>query len=347
MDGLTAPEAPEAPGVRFRPFGGPADYAAIVAVHAARQEHDRVDPLSVDEEVPTVEAVARRFERPYHFDPSRDAIFAEVGGSVIGYGETTWRTEGDGTWLYLHEGYVVPAWRGRGVGTALLRRLEGRIREISAGHPTAGKATFGANASSTEEESGRLLLGEGYQPVKAMVEMEFTAFPTLRLLPLPNGIAMRPPRPAEYRAVWEVTIRANREHDPDPEEVDQALQWYRRHWSQDGDLTRPTIDPDLLHVAWDGDEPVGVVVCMIGKGRGAIREVAVRREWRRRGIARALLTHGLQALQERGVTMVRLTTPGDRIVDGVRQPYRYRTADLYGSVGFRPLKEFVRYRKPL
>lgn len=45
--------------------------------------------------------------------------------------------------------------------------------------------------------------------------------------------------------------------------------------------------------------------------------------------------------------LLRLTTPGDRIVDGALRPYRYRTTDLYGSVGFRPLKEFVRYRKPL
>lgn len=45
--------------------------------------------------------------------------------------------------------------------------------------------------------------------------------------------------------------------------------------------------------------------------------------------------------------MARLTTPGDRIVDGVRRPDRYRTTDLYGSIGFRPLKECVHYRKPL
>lgn len=347
MDIISVPDAPEALGVRFRNFSGPADYAAIVAVHTARQERDGVDPLSVDEEIPTVEGVARRFERAHHFDPSRDAIFAEVGGCVVGYGQTTWWTEEDGTWLYLHEGYVVPEWRGRGVGTVLLRRLEGHLREISADHPNDGKATFGANASSTETDATRLLLAEGYRAVKAMVEMEFTAFPALRLLSLRDGIALRPPRPEEYRAVWVVIIRAGYERDPVPEEIEQGLEWYRRFWSQDDDLTRPTVDSRLLHVAWDGDEPVGVVVCRIGKGRGEIQEVAVLQEWRRRGIARALLTHGLHALQECGVTMARLKTPGDRIVDGVRQPYRYRTTDFYGSVGFRPLKEFVRYRKPL
>lgn len=83
-----------------------------------------------------------------------------------------------------------------------------------------------------------------------------------------------------------------------------------------------------------------------GNGRGELLEVAVRREWRRRGIARALLTHSLHALQERAKTLVRLTTPGDHIEDGVRQPCRHRTTDLYGSVVFHPLKEFVRYRKP-
>jgi predicted GNAT family acetyltransferase len=90
-------------------------------------------------------------------------------------------------------------------------------------------------------------------------------------------------------------------------------------------------------VAWDGDEVVGQVLSVIQNGRAEVFEVSVRPAWRRRGLAHRLLSRALQALRERGIDVIRLHTVAE---------FRTRARELYGSLGFRVLKEFPRYPKP-
>ena len=90
-------------------------------------------------------------------------------------------------------------------------------------------------------------------------------------------------------------------------------------------------------MAWEGEEVAGQVLCKIERGRGEVYEVSVRSEWRRRGLARGLLAFGLRALQERGVSPVRLHTVSE---------FPTQAKNLYGSVGFHVRKAFPRYRKP-
>jgi len=75
---------------------------------------------------------------------------------------------------------------------------------------------------------------------------------------------------------------------------------------------------------------------MFERGRAVIDEVSVRPAWRRRGLARALLTRALRDLRSRGVAVVRLNTNAQ---------FRTRARDLYTSLGFRVVKEFPHYRK--
>ena len=102
-------------------------------------------------------------------------------------------------------------------------------------------------------------------------------------------------------------------------------------------LRQPGHDPALWQVAWEGEEVAGQVLCKIERGRGEVYEVSVRPQWRRRGLARGLLAFGLRALQERGVSTVRLHTVSE---------FPTQAKNLYGSVGFHVRKAFPRYRKP-
>ena len=67
-------------------------------------------------------------------------------------------------------------------------------------------------------------------------------------------------------------------------------------------------------------------------------EVSVRSPWRRRGLAKALLTRALQTLHERGIQRARLHTVAEN---------QYGSVRLYQSIGFRVIKDHVRYRKPI
>jgi ribosomal protein S18 acetylase RimI-like enzyme len=92
----------------------------------------------------------------------------------------------------------------------------------------------------------------------------------------------------------------------------------------------------LWRVAWAGEEVVGQVLSVIENGRGEVFEVSVRPRGRRQGLARALLISALAGLRERGTDAIWLATVAE---------FATRARDLYGSVGFRVLKEFPRYRK--
>lgn len=71
-------------------------------------------------------------------------------------------------------------------------------------------------------------------------------------------------------------------------------------------------------------------------GRAVIQEVSIRPAYRRKGLARALLTRALHEVRSHGVKVIRINTVGE---------YKTRTCDLYRSVGFELVKMFPRYRK--
>jgi ribosomal protein S18 acetylase RimI-like enzyme len=102
------------------------------------------------------------------------------------------------------------------------------------------------------------------------------------------------------------------------------------------ELAEGRYDPALWRVAWAGEEVIGQVIPRIERGRAEIYEVSVRPAWRRRGMARALLSDALVGLGTAGVEVVRLHT----MAEFPTQAHR-----LYRSLGFRVLKEFPRYRK--
>ncbi|NDZ70138.1 GNAT family N-acetyltransferase, partial [Streptomyces sp. SID10362] len=82
-------------------------------------------------------------------DPSGNQALVEHDGGVVGYSTIRRWQERDGTWLYLHRGYLLPRHRGRGIGSALLDWAESRIRRLVRQHGTARTAVIGANAMAS------------------------------------------------------------------------------------------------------------------------------------------------------------------------------------------------------
>lgn len=97
-------------------------------------------------------------------------------------------------------------------------------------------------------------------------------------------------------------------------------------------------------MAWEGDEVVGMVLNFIdtkenlafGRKRGYTENIAVRRPWRRRGIARALIATSLRMLKERGMEEAALGVDTQNLSGALR---------LYESLGYQPVKQFITYRK--
>ncbi|HLK60653.1 MAG TPA: GNAT family N-acetyltransferase [Chthonomonadaceae bacterium] len=318
--------APTLPGLRFRHVME-GDAAALFGVHERCVDHDQVDRLSSIEYAPTQDDLAYRLAEVVRQERTGNWLVAQLGEDVVGYCRITWWKETDGMWLYLTVGWVVPNWRGKGIGTAMLHWAEARIRQLAREHPNAGLWEFGSNATNTEKEATALLIHAGYRPAYTVMDMELTDFSLAPQPRLPDGLELRPLMPDSYRAVWN-SIHASYEKGRYSEEPTEAR--FRAYFEA------PEHDPALWQVAWDGDEVAGQVLCKIERGRGEVYEVSVRPAWRRRGLARGLLAYGLHALQRRGAHIVRLHTVAE---------FPTQAKVLYGSVGFHVRKEFPRYRK--
>lgn len=334
---------PDVPGLSFRHFRGAMDYPHMLAVIEASKVADQI------ERVDSLENLTRYYEHLTNCDPARDMVFAEVQEEVVGYARATWwqQTNPDG-WVYAHFGFLKPDWRRKGIGRAMLRILQRRLRVIAAEQLGSGErpanlpATFCSWATDTEIGTQALLESEGFTPNRWFYNMVRPDLENIPDLPLPEGIAVRPVDwEAHQRLIFEAETEAFRDHWGYSAPTEEDYQGWLAEVEGD-----PSIDPALWRVAWQDDQVVGMVRSFINEGenreyqrrRGWTEHISVRRPWRRQGVARALIALSLQALKEKGMTEAAL---------GVDTNNTSGARNLYESMGFRPVKTQINYEKPL
>lgn len=155
--------------------------------------------------------------------------------------------------------------------------------------------------------------------------------------PMPPGLEVRPVLPEHYKIIWDASNEAFRDHwgyIPEPEEERLKM------------MEDPSFDPGLWRVAWDGDQVAGMVLNFInaaeneeyGRRRGYTENIAVRRPWRKRGLARSLIVQSFHALKERGMTEAALGVDSENLSGALR---------LYESVGFQMARRSAAYRKAM
>ena len=147
------------------------DIPAVVAVGRACNLEE-IGEFDVDEKW-----VHDEWVRP-RFDPSRDAwVVTERGGEVVA---ATYTWDEEPHTLFDTAGWVHPAHRGRGIGTALVLAVESRalsdIAEVPAGSAPRVLQSFDADASGAydPDASGARALfeGLGYSPEREYLHME-------------------------------------------------------------------------------------------------------------------------------------------------------------------------------
>jgi mycothiol synthase len=330
---INVPTAPAIPALVFRHFCGADDYPAILAVIEGSKEADDI------ERTDTLDDIARYYEHLINCDPYQDMLFVEKNEEVIGYSRVWWRTEPNGKHLYSHFAFLIPEWRRDGIRRAMLHYNEGRLREIAADHPRDVPRIFDTWASDSETHWESLLTSEGYEGVRFGFSMVRPDLDNIPDLPLPGGLEIRPVKPKDYLVVWAAARDAFRDEWGYSED-----EWADEHfeaWQQE-----PTFDPSLWQVAWDGDQVAGMVLNFIntkenreyGRERGYTETICVRRPWRRRGLARALIARSFQVIKEQGMAEAAL---------GVDSQNPNGALQLYKSMGFRVIKRHSSYRKPL
>ena len=320
-------------GLRLRPYAGEADLPIIVDIVNRELEHD---------DVPFRESVAGMrswFSHPNDkFDAARDVTIAEVDGQAVGYSLRNWvDTTMEDFREYRNDGAVAPEWQRRGVGTALLADNIERDRALARTHATDRQRMLGAWTSDRMAGAQALLHRFGFEQVRWFFEMTRDLSQPSPDVPLPDGLEVRPVQADKIRQIWDGDVEAFIDHWGGFDGSDDN---YKRF------LERPGFDPTMWVIAWDGDEVAGGVVNAIeaeendalGVKRGWLHSVFTRRQWRKRGLANALIARSLAIIKERGM---------DTGILGVDADNPNGALGLYERNGFVVAERSTAWRRPL
>jgi ribosomal protein S18 acetylase RimI-like enzyme len=338
LDRLAA-EAPPVEGLRYRRLRLPDDLQAVSDLHIRAAIADEIDERESPEEW------AQWFAHPSGFDPMTDVVVAELDGRLVAYAQARAQDDNDGGRNYTAGGEVDPDLRGRGIGRALLRHnvrhQRARGAREAAANEEAGKPSVDRRLESWSFESQtrrtRLLETEGFEIVRWFFEMLRPNLDDIVHHPMPEGLEFRPVVPEDHRTIFEGDVEAFRDHWGAMEEGDHAFNRF---------FSGPDFRPDLWRVAWDGDQVAGVCMNRVmstlneqsGQRRGELAGVSVRRPWRRRGLARAMVAASLRALRDEGMTSASLGVDADNPMGAL---------GVYEANGFRVNRKGLNYRRPL
>jgi mycothiol synthase len=330
---IAVPDAPAISGLIFRHFRGQNDYAPMLSVLLSSEAADHIERSD------TLESLVNNYQRLTNCDPYKDIIFAEIAGEMISYLRGWWSDDAVAGWSYDMLGFLVPAWRCKGIGGAMLHWMENHLRDRAAEHPT-DKDRFYQTEVSQHQEGKRLMLEKAsYQPVRYFFEMLRPTLNEIHVAPLPEGVEVRPALPEHYQAIWESVDETSRDewgYAPPTHEDYHA-------W-----LNGPQFQPDLWQIAWDTatGKVAGHILTFIDhaqnealdRKRGYTEGIGVDPDWRRRGLARALIARSLKAQRAAGMTESALIVDSENASGGTV---------LYESCGFQVVSWNAIYRKPL
>lgn len=325
---VSLPDAPAIAGLRFRAFDPERDYGAFAALIHTCHLADGTDWL------PTAASLRSDDEHGGEFDPRRDVLLAEIAGELVAAARTNVRTRG-GIGVHHVEGWVRPDRRRQGLGRALLRWTERRAAEVARADGRGPERAL--SAWPEEAQAGALALyeSEGYRIVRYGFSMIRDLADPIPDAPLPDGLEIRPVIEGDHRRIWDADVEAFRDHWDSGERTESDFEaWF----------AEPDLDTSLWRVAWDGDEVAGSVMTFIwseeneklGIRRGWLEHVSVRRPWRRRGLASALIADSLRALRAVGMTEGALGVDAENVSGALR---------VYEALGFRRHRTAVSYRK--
>jgi mycothiol synthase len=231
-------------------------------------------------------------------------------------------------------GYVDPGFLDRGLGTAMLDWARRRVAERIPLAPAGARITVTAAVADGYRPATALLENAGFQVERFFLEMALRFDKPPGAATFPGGVRLRSfAGEPDLVVLSETVAEAFEDHfghiARTPQEELERWQTFR---------ATDAWDDSLIWFAIEGDEVAGAVVGLGQSGddpdAGYIATLGVRRPWRGRGIARALLLTAFRELDMRGRSRVTLHVDADNLTGATR---------LYESVGMTARSRSVVY----
>lgn len=236
-------------------------------------------------------------------------------------------------------GCVHPAFERQGIGTFLLTWAEQRARQAIDRVPDGARVAMHLQTSVAHEPTKRLFERLGMKAIRyawfMAIELEETPPEPI----WPENIVVRTYQDhSDLRAIYRAVDDAFRDqwgYVQRPE--DEGIARFRHRIETDKDF-----DPSLWFLAMDGSEIAAAALCDPRTGEDAemgwVNILGVRRPWRRKGLALALLHHLFGEFSRRGKARVGLGVDAESLTGATR---------LYEKAGMQVVRQLVTYEKEL
>ncbi|NBH11987.1 GNAT family N-acetyltransferase [Amycolatopsis sp. SID8362] len=302
----------------------PADAKASADLLNAIETVDRIGENYTEEDT------LQELIDPYA-DLERASLAALDGEAMVGYMKVRHKASADEVHRVFLDGGVHPAYRRRGIGTALLEAGVAAAKVVHARHHPALRLVVDVHKAEHIAGVPELARSRGFAPVRYFQRMEHAltrvadvVVPGVRIegWSPSNDEDFRSVRNASYRDFWGAA--------PMP-----ADQWRNK-------IVNQTFQPGVSFLARDGGVAMGVLVTLSWEADTAatgVRDahfmvIGTLREHRRRGVASALLGHALRAAAEQGY---------DRASLNVDSADPMGASGIFAKAGFVPKQRYVRW----
>jgi len=286
-------------GLVVRHFAGEEDFGTMLKLWYAARDFNAFDwTYSLDK-------MKNLPKRSPNMILDEHVLLFEYQEEPVGYGFYYWQEEQDGesdpphNVLNFSVTLTETAWNV-GINEVVYDLLEERILQMAKTLPDDKPKLVSVWRMQAAESQIAFYKSKGFEPHRYFFEMVRPIDKPLDKHPLPEGIDIREVKPEHYRKIWDADSEAFRDHwgyfEPSEDQFEA--------WQDDEDF-----QPHLWKVAWDGNEVVGRVGNQLdeeenkefGRKRGYTEDISVRKAWRKRGIAKALIAESIRMFKEMGM----------------------------------------------
>jgi mycothiol synthase len=258
-------------------------------------------------------------------DLGQDVWLAFDGqGKMRGYGAVLpWK---DGKRLALYDD---PGTEEDDLFFGLLILCEKRAMNLLQEGKENQKKSVVAHISDSVDYQKKVLQDAGYAINKFIFNMHIDLVQEIPLPKLPEGVLVRTAKTGiDDQRIHAIVQKAFQNSDHPDQPFDEWKEFMMR-----ADL----YNSDLWFLALDGDEIVGTCLCFPYAEIGWVRQLAVAKSYRKRGLGSALLLQSFQAFKQRGYKKVGLAVESANM-----NAYR-----LYERVGMKKIIQLDEYQKEI
>lgn len=230
---------------------------------------------------------------------------------------------------WVHPDY--PDYIQRDLNTYLLAQAEIRCQQLIPSVREDARVTLNTACSEKMQILLQAIEQAGFVHIRTswVMEIEMAAAPPVPVWPA--GIQLHPFTLEMARDIHAFDEEAFSDHwGYMPIPFDAFETWYLKHTD---------FDPTLWFIPYDGEQIVGSALCEYHQGEtGWVGGLSIRRPWRHRGVALALLYHAFGEFYRRGIRKVGLDVDAENLTGATR---------LYERAGMHVVHQANQYQKEL